>query len=198
MSDIEFPKIIIDYDPNIGDIVDIVRAGHAWRITFIYSNGNVTASVKPAEGDAILIDITSIKDEPTVVQLTIAQVLVNIVYADYSDELKAMVIAGPKKANMTQKTFDAIIIQPQIAADDSVINPWWQCVLSQDGIALCNVKRHYQHPDVFHIYLQNIQTPFVIFKDENDETMKFGKPSQICNNPNDYIDLTITPEILPE
>jgi hypothetical protein len=197
LSDIEFPKIIIDYDQNIGDIVDIIRAGKTWHITFIYSNGNVNALVKPPEGDDISIDITSIKDEPTVVQLTIAQVLMSIVYSDYSDELKAMIIAGPKRANMTQKTFDTVIIQPQMAEDDSVISPWWQCVFSQDGIALCNIKRHYQHPDVFHIFFPNAQSCFVIYKDEDDGTMKLGKPSQICNSPNDYIDLTITPEVVP-
>lgn len=194
--ELQFPRITIDYINEIGDVVDIVRDNKSWRITFDYNTENVVyAAVRcPDSPDPVMLDITNIKDEPTVVQQTIARVLMEIIYIDYTDEMKMFIVAGPKRSNITQKTFDIDIKQPVISAENEVVDPMWRATVIQDGVVHCVIKRHKDYPDVFHISFLNIPGCIAIYPDEN-HVMQLAKPSYKCGDPNALINLTITPVI---
>ena len=190
MAQLEFPRIIIDYDPNVGDIVDIVRAKKTWHITFSHLENKLVAIVAQIDtGNITEVDVTDIANEPTIVQLTIARVLWTVVYADYTDDMKAAFVAGPKRANLTQKTFDMTIIQPVKDSSGNVINPCWSCVLSENYKVVATITRHMDNPDEFRIMLPDVSIPLII---------KSGSPyipSYLVGESDLAIDLTISPTV---
>jgi len=195
MSEVEFPRITIDYNKEIGDFVIITRNTKMWEIIFDYSTENmVFASVKSSDNNdtPVVLDITNIKDEPTVVQQTITRVLAEIIYLDYTDEMKLFIIAGPKRASVTQKTFDFNTIQPTINEEGEFIDTSWKMVISQNANAYCVLERHKDYPNKFKFTFPNLQNSITVSTDENN-LIQLSTESPICGNPDSIIDIAITP-----
>ena len=56
MAKLEFPKIVIDYSENIGDIIDITRGKKSWHITFDHNDdGTINAMVTKPNGKIIVL-----------------------------------------------------------------------------------------------------------------------------------------------
>lgn len=198
MAELEFPRITIDYSPEIGDFIYITRNTKTWKITFDYSVENtVYASVQSVSDYSapILIDITDIKNDPTIIQLTIARALAEIIYIDYTDEMKMFIIAGPKRGLITQKTFDLNIIQPTVNTEGEPIDPYWKMIISQDMNALCVLERHKDYPNKFKITFPNIQNSINVSVDENN-LIQLSTQHFICENPDSIIDISITPTVI--
>ena len=196
MDRLEFPKIVIDYNDALGDIIDITRGNNSWSICFTHIDDKLIANVAKTDGSPITeVDVTDIKDDPTVVQQTITRILYSVIYADYPTELRRIVIAGPKGAYMLQKSFEVVIAQPITNSEGAFIDSLWSARINQDGKLLYTIKRHIDHPNAFQIIFPNTDSCMIIHLE--DGVMKLSRPAYICNNPDDYIDLTITPTTDP-
>lgn len=190
MAKLEFPKIVIDYSENIGDIIDITRGKKSWHITFDHNDdGTINAMVTKPSGKIMSIDITDISKDPNVIQLTISKVLYDVIYADYTDEMKSRIVSGPKKAHIMQKTFDVNITQPVQGPDGSVINPWWSCVLSSANDVILTISRNINAPNKLKITSTTSGIPAFI------ENGKIKIPSYLADEKDRIIDMTIKPTI---